>query len=217
MTEILLDDRPFATGEGVEPATVSQLLDRAKAGLVGTGRLLVSLRCDGETLSETRLESILEEPASRFGRLELYSDRPKTLVLEALTATRRSFGESFANLRETSDALATGDGPAAMSSLAVCVDAWNKAQEAIIKGGGLLGVDFESLQLDGRPVAEWLTELLERLRDLKDAVANRDHVLLADILRYEFDDVLQRWERMLDGFIEHVEALPDDAGCTPGA
>ncbi len=83
--------------------------------------------------------------------------------------------------------------------------------------GRLLGVDFESLQLAGRPVAECLTELLERLRDLKDAVANRDHVLLADILRYEFDDVLQRWERMLDGFIDHVEALPDDAGCAPGA
>ena len=56
---------------------------------------------------------------------------------------------------------------------------------------------------------QWLNDLASKLRELKDAIESRDHVLLGDILRYEFDETLEQWERMLDGFIAHVEGIEE--------
>ena len=75
-------------------------------------------------------------------------------------------------------------------------------------------LDFDDLEIDGRQITAWLNELAGKLGELKNAIESRDNVLLGDILRYEFDQTLQQWERMLGGFIAYVEQLggPESAG-----
>lgn len=216
LTTVRLDGRPFSPPGAPADVTLDQLLESAKSSLIGSGRLLVSLDCDGDTLTAERLEELMPEPISRFECLELHTEHPKGLVLAALEDTRRSFADTFSIIREASEALAAGDTAEAMKGLAESVGRWNQVQDAIVKGGVLLNVDFDSLTVADRSLSAWLGELLERLRDLKNAVESRDNVLLGDMLRYEFDEMLQGWEAMLAGFIRHVEQLPDDVGL-PGA
>ena len=57
-------------------------------------------------------------------------------------------------------------------------------------------------------VADVMSRLAAVLGTLKEAMESRDHVLLADILQYEMDDILRQWEVMLDAVIEHIEGRP---------
>jgi len=214
---IFLDNQPFADADLAPEATVGQLIDTVKATLTGSGRLLISLRCEDEPVSPERLESILPDPIRDFHRLDLQTDEPKQVVLDILTDAQQALSESFATLKDASESLSAGDQTSAMNHLADCMQSWGQVHDALVKGGSLLGIDFNTLSIAERPLVAWIGDILTRLRDLKEAIASRDHVLLADLLRYEFDDMLQGWERLLEGFVAHIEGLPASAGAAASA
>lgn len=206
---VLLDNEPLSA-EGLSPdASVAEWLEVAKARLEGTGALIVGLRHEDEDVPAERLEEMLSEPASRFEGLELVSGRPKEVVLEAMEQMRRAFGETFAAVQEAADALAAGRVADAMRTVGDCVKIWAQTQEAIVQGGRLMGLRLDDMEILDRPIAGWLDDLAGKLRELKDALASRDNVLLGDILRYEMDETLRQWERMLDVFIQRVEEIDD--------
>ena len=209
--KILLDDKPFCPEQLPSDATLTQLIEMAKAEVDGTGSVIVGVRHNDEDVPAERLEEMLPQPVSDFDNLELISGRPKQVVLEALAQVRTAFGETFVSIREAADVLAAGGLADAMTKLAECFGVWAQTHTSVVQGGALVGVDFDSLEIGGRPIVDWLNELSAKLRELKEAIVARDSVLLGDILRYELDETLQQWERMLDGFISHVEQLDEVA------
>jgi hypothetical protein len=212
---ILLDDKPL-TVEDVSPdASLAQLLDVAKGRLQGTGSVIVALRHNDEDVPVERLEQMLREPVSNLDNLELVTGRPTEVVLTALEEVRVAFAETFAEVKEAAEALTTGNLGAASRTLADCVGVWARTHEAIVQGGALVGVNFDEIEIGGRTMVDRLLVLVAKLRELKEAVESRDHVLLGDILRYEMDEVLQQWEQMLNGFIDHLRQLDEVAGCHP--
>lgn len=212
---ILLDDKPFTADDVSPDAPLSQLLDVAKDRLQGTGSVIVALRHNDEDVSVERLEQMLCEPVGNLENLELVTGRPNEVVLSALEEVRVVFAETFAEVKEAAEALTTGNVGAAATTLADCVGVWARTHEAIVQGGMLAGVNFDQLEFGGQPMVDRLKVLVTKLRELKNAVESRDHVLLGDILRYEMDDVLHQWEQMLNGFIEHLRQLDKAAGCHP--
>jgi len=212
---VLLDNQPLSIDHLAPDATMAQLIDVAKAQIEGTGSVIVALRHNNEDVAVERLEQMLSEPAGSFDNVELISGRPKQVVLDALELVRQAFAESFATVREAADALGAGKVAEAMTSIAECVSIWGHTHASIVQGGALAGVDFEGLDVAGRPLVDWLNELATKLRELKDAIESRDNVLLGDILRYELDDTLRKWEQMLDGFIWHIEQMDNAAQLLP--
>lgn len=210
-TKVYIDDQPFTAFDPKADWTVQRLVDAARSRLNGSGRLLIALRCNEVDVSPAHLETILSQPVSAYGRLDLLTEEPKPIVLDILKQSKQALSESFVLSREAAEALSAGDHAKAMSRLIDSVDCWSQVHEAIVNGGRLLNVDFDSVRIGERPVSAWLTDLVSRLSDLKEALEVRDNVLLCDMLKYEFDETLQGWERMLDGFVAHVEALPDEA------
>ncbi|MCZ6815904.1 MAG: hypothetical protein O7F76_04295 [Planctomycetota bacterium] len=213
-TAVYLDDKPFAAVDVESDSTVQRLIDAARTRLDGSGRLLITLRCNDVEVSPADLERILSQPVSDFGRLDLLSEEPKPIVLEILKHSRQALSESFALSREASEALSAGDSATAMSRLIDSVDCWSQVHEAVANGGRLLNVNFDAVRIGERPISDWLKDLATRLRDLKQALETRDNVMLRDLLKYEFDETLRGWERMLDGFVTHIEALPIETPST---
>lgn len=204
---VFLDDQALQLDSLTPDATVADLLNLAKDRLGGTGAVLVGLRRDQVDVPADELEKMLRQPVSDFTGLQLLSDRPERIVLEALRQVRAAFVDTFAEIQSATELLAVGKVTGAMQTLAVCVEVWGRTHTAIIQAGLLISIDFDELEIGGHRIAHWLGELAAKLRDLKAAVEARDLVLLGDILRYELDDTLQQWERMLDGFIAHVACL----------
>lgn len=201
---VTLDGRTLDLASLPAGTTVGHIIDHAKASLTGTNQLILSISCDGEQVTATQLKSVMKSPAEAFQSIELESGSPYRAVLDALGQTRQLLSETFATVKQVTDALAAGDLHAAMTGLVECVSAWSNVHESVVQGGALVGVDFDRLIIDGRHILDWLNELNGRLRDIRDAIQVRDHVMLGDILRYELDETMQGWETMLDGFIQHV-------------
>lgn len=203
MAQVLLDGRTI--GEELEStATVAAAIEIARGRLAAGRSIILGVTCDGRNVGLDLLASVLPRPLHEFSRVELTSGDAGAAVIEALSETRLSILDTYALVQQAADDISTGNIARGMNGLIECVNAWSQVHEAVVSGGQLLQLDFERLVLGGRPLLDWLGDLNRRLRDIKSAVENQDHVLLADILRYEMDETLQRWEDMLTALIEHV-------------
>lgn len=198
-----LDARPYCSGLS-STATVAEFIESARQSLDGTGRLLIGLRCEENDVPPDQLDAMLSEPVARFNRLELTSDRPSRVVEDILLHARTCLSQSFELVQDASEKFSSGNGVEAMTALIACIQSWGQVHEAIVKGGQLMRIDFEKLQIGNRSVQAWLAGLVERLRDIKNAVESNDLVLLADMMKYELDESLQEWEGFVDGLIEYV-------------
>ncbi len=207
MANILLDGRIIGE-ELAETATISSAIEYARRSLAGSGDIILGIACDGRDVGVDQIADVLPRAVQEFDRVEFTSGDASGAVIEALSETRLAILDTYATVQQAADDLSTGRIAAGMNGLVRCVNAWSQVHEAVVSGGQLLSLDFEQLVLNGRPLLDWLGDLNRKLRDIKSAVENQDHVLLADILRYEIDQTLQQWEDMLTALIELVRTGP---------
>ncbi|HPF38115.1 MAG TPA: hypothetical protein P5081_09155 [Phycisphaerae bacterium] len=209
MEHAFLDGKPLAT-EGIDAdASVSSVVERAKTMLLETygDSILLEVICDGEAIDAGRLEETLADPVSKYGRLEFVSGSRRTVVVESLRASKRSISDTFELVRDAANQLNAGSVASGMQRLIDCVEIWSQAHEAMISSGHLLELDMEELVIADKHVFEWLREPATKLRDIRDAIESRDHVMLVDILRYEMDEFLEGWEKMLEAYADYVQGM----------
>ena len=132
-------------------ASIGQALEVAKTCIQGTGRLILGLRVSEQEVDAEQLIDLLGAPIAEFDRLDFLSGRPQEMVLEALQTSRRAFEETFAVVKEASEALAKSDLSRTMSLLADCFNIWGQTHQAVCSAARLLQLDMDHLQLSGRP------------------------------------------------------------------
>lgn len=203
---VFLDTEPIATDALGPNAHVGQLLDMVKARVNGSGRLILGMKCNEEDVDSEEIASMVSTPITEFDRLDFISGDPRDMVLDALDGVRRAFEQTFQVVREAGDDLARGDAQRAMNRLADCFSVWGQTVDAVQSSGRLLGIDLDSFTIEDRTISHWVGDLATKLREVRAAIESRDSVLLADIVRYELDETMQAWDRMLAGFIGHIEA-----------
>jgi hypothetical protein len=216
--QILLDNEPLVVNDLNGSAIVAQYLSAAKARLWGTDRMVFGLRFDGEEVPAAQIEESLSRPIEDLESLEFISACASQVVVDALRETQKTLANSFVTVREASESLSKGRLAETMERLTDCIKVWSQTHEALVQSGSILELDFERVAITGRPLLEWLGDLAKRLREIRDAIAARDHVLLSDILHYELDETLSGWEQMLGGVIQHITMKHDeDAKARPVA
>jgi hypothetical protein len=203
---IYLDNEPL-TGEGLAPgATVGSMIEMARGRLSGSGRMVLGLRCGECEVSAEQLDEIWSRPCDMFDRLEVIAGRPGPLVADALAITRQALSQTYASAASAAEHLTAGNTAEAMRVLGECCAVWARVHESVVRGCALLSLDVSGVEVDDRPVSQWLRELAKTLVGIKGAIESRDTVLLGDILRYEMEQTLADWERMLDGLIDQAQA-----------
>jgi hypothetical protein len=68
----------------------------------------------------------------------------------------------------------------------------------------LVGRNLLQVSIESGTVADCLADLVERLRDLRDALEARDLVLLADLMQYEIPELCKKWKGLLLSLAESV-------------
>ncbi len=204
---VYLDEQPLPDGAIGDEATIAQAVEAARGRLVESGGLIVSLKCNGQIIGEDRIGTVMSQRIDEFDRIDLLSGDPQQVVIEAMNDIRESFQDTYAAVKGAAESLAGGKLDESMTLINRCVGIWVRANDSIVQAISLLRLRVEDIVIDERPLLDWLGDLTSRLRDLKEAIEARDHVLLGDILRYEFDETLEQWDRMLGGFVNHVQSL----------
>ncbi len=203
--QAFLNGNEVALNEIAGNATVGVVVDAVKGAIPDKGSILLEIACDGRTIHSEQITQILNRPATEYQRIECRSGNPAEIVVTTLNASLSVLAESKASALQAAEDLASGSLGPGMQRLIDCVEIWSQAHEAMINSGALLQFNFEELVIADRHIFDWLRDLGGKLKDIRDAIENRDHVLLGDILRYETEEFVEGWERMLNAYIEHVE------------
>ncbi len=202
--QVYLDDNPVDVSDQAG-MTVRQVAQQVRECLAPQERMLVAIHIDGHLVERDRLDEVLDSPAGEHGKIDFQSAVPRMLAREVLVHARALVAEAAPIREQAGEMLAAGQTARAMEMLGSCFAVWSQVQESMSRSVELLGLDLDQLQVDGKPASQMLDEFAQRLREVKEALENRDYVTLADILQYELQDTTERWQALLDLVIEQID------------
>ncbi len=201
--EILVNDHRYQT-TGPASQTLQALANEVcRMGEPGGQQVVVSLRCDGRDIAPGDLDSVLDIPVDRFARLELQTMSVLDQVRAALDQAIGVLDDASGLRHEVADHLAGGQHELAMQKLQRLVEVWKQVQQTTVMSAQLLSIDLEALRINERGLSDILEIIRTRLTELKLAMETQDFVLVADLLRYEFDEPLDNWLGLLTRLREY--------------
>ena len=197
---IYIDDQPT----DLAGANLGEVLTSASQGLAGDGRVLVEVMLDGKRLTGDELDKH-QHTALGDTEVRLTSADPKALALSTLEQIREHLPHA-GTLHEVAAEQLQADHPSeAMEHIAAAVEVWMQTQEAVLGSAGLVGLGLDEVEVDGEPMSAFTDELIQQLHGLKDLIAAKDTVALADALAYEWPAVVHRWDALIAALIEAIE------------
>lgn len=203
---IYVDDQPFAVSD-LSSKTIRDIAGEIRDGLLPKGRILVAIFLNSQTtpVPPGQIETTLDSPVSQYERVDFQTALPQTLAREVLKQSRALVAEATPICRQAGEILAGGQTARAMEMLGNCFMVWSQVQESMTKSVQLLGMDLAKIDVDGQPADELLQKFADELRQIKEALENRDYVQLSDILQYELQEVAPRWQALLDRLVAQID------------
>ena len=200
---ILTLDGQRVAEPGVASETLQGLLDQVRAMHL-KDRMILSVAINGQRLAETDLNSGLAQPVADDAQVDLESGEPIALVRTVLRQLAAEFVEAGGQLGGIADRLNSADTAAAIRDVGKFVGLWQTSYRALAQCGELIRRDLTGYECAGRTVKTGLTEVVEKLSELRGALEARDIVLLADLVRYELPPLTQAWSETLSNLADQV-------------
>ena len=196
---IHIDDQPSTLTAG----SMRELLATVSESLASTGRVVIEVKVDGESITGPALDD--DQPTAASSDIRVYSAKPGDLVVGILDEVRTQLAASQQMQQEAADLLQQDDPAKAMDLVKQSIDGWLQAQQAVGQSAQLLQLDLQAITVDDQPVMDRMNELITSLTELKDIVVANDFVALADALQYEWPEITDRWDAAIAAIIKHVE------------
>ncbi|NLX03866.1 MAG: hypothetical protein GXY33_01850 [Phycisphaerae bacterium] len=189
------------TGEG---RTLGEVLEAVRGHLAGSGRMIVSIECDGQVVPPEQVEQALGEQADKYWQIDFHTSAPAKLAGEALGAT----GELLNRVEELNELsagmLTQGRVREAMEHLGQLFGAWNDVYRGVHNTLKLLGIDAESVETPSGNAGTAMNRLMEQLQGVKSALENQDFTQLADLLNYELAPLAKEWQGIVEALLERL-------------
>ncbi|MHC4809521.1 MAG: hypothetical protein ACYTEV_04055 [Planctomycetota bacterium] len=204
---VLIDESPC----DATATTVQEALAAAAARAEACGRLIVEVMVDGTPWGSDELGS--EACCGRTAdEVRLTSIDRRELVSTTLGDAAEALARIDEGQRAAAESLQSGDTAGGMGRLAECLHLWLMVQEAVDMSLRAMDLRIDSVEHEGRPVSECIGELQQKLRGVRDALAGRDTVALADTLLYELPSVIEWWRAVLGTVQRTVRTSPAATG-----
>jgi hypothetical protein len=195
MGNILVDDRPLEPTFR-ESATVAEVFESVRDGVLGGGRVVVGVIVDGSLLEWEDGSPIWEQPFDRSMTLEITTDLPIVLsgalmdrAIECLPELRE-LQRQAANLVRREETQTRG-----VEMTLDILSRWKELQEAIVGVRALHQIDFdqEPWQEFGDDLGAAFRNVSERISEMREAFELRDFVLVGDLLEFEMVPLVDTW------------------------
>lgn len=204
--KILLDDTPC----DIDAANVGQAVAAAVGLAEDSGRLVVEVLVDGNSLSEDELQ---ETPRLEAGATEVkvLTTTMDTLLHETFLEAAAALGGAAESQTRAAEMLQAGDTSAGMNELVGALETWTGIRDAVVKGLELAGVDPEEIEFDGTRLTSAIASLQKSLATLKDAMVADDLAATCDCLLYELPTVNETWGTVLKGLAHRFRDDPSSS------
>lgn len=207
MLEVYVDERAYEIADSPE-LTVGRVLDRVRAAARASDRLVVSVSCRGRELSADELAAIAGQHASGTGRLDLVTRPALQVARDIFVHSLALFEATTEPSQEAADLLVQGQTVRAMEILAGSFASWQTAHDSIVQAIGLAGLKIDELCRDGQTVEQAVVRFRDALRQIRQALQDRDFVLLGDLLQYELPETLNGWKGAILALQSATESPP---------
>jgi hypothetical protein len=159
-------------------------------------RLVVNLLIDGEEPDLDRMSDVKRVPLN--GRtLFIETAEPRQMALDVLGEVEQQLDEADRLKGEAVDLLQRDAAVRAMERLSGCFSTWHHAQESVLKTAQLLRIDLARVSVSGQSLADVVGGFVGQLREVKQAMEDRDFVTLADVLTYEMTTTSRQWREAI--------------------
>lgn len=203
--QLFCDDQPVA-GAPPDIETIADTLRHVQSSVCHPERLVVRLRCDGQDVVSDGIETVLARQTSTVERLEVFTATRKGLVANVMNHASSSLQETEDAARRVADMLTEGKTREAMETFGECLRIWQQIHQAVTKSVAMLALDIEKITIQDEPMIDIISRPKDILVQVREALVNKDHVLLADLLQYEFRDVTDQWFAVIARIREEVES-----------
>lgn len=194
--EVYIDEKRVE-GDVAVSGTIEETVRAIQRDLCAPGQMVVGLRCDGKVIEGNAMADTLAQPASSLTRLDVFTGTRGALASDALGQAAQVLDDTAQRCGEVAGMLTAGNSSEAIEVLSQCVSAWQQIHDAVVKTVEMLEIDTEQT-VDGE---DKIASVMESLRDvliqIRQALQQNDHVLLADVIQYEFEDVADRWRKTI--------------------
>ena len=208
--ELFVDDNRLESPD-LTDETLEHVVRQVQADRCARGRIIVSLRCDGLEMTGNEMVARLREPASSVQRLEVFTGSPSGLVAEAMVQSAVALTDTEGERRRAADLLTEGNISDGVALLGDVLRVYQQIHDAVSKSLQMLELDAREVMIDGRSLQECFEAPTELLQQIKQALMAQDHVLLADILQYEFEDVVTQWQAAVADLRQRALALAEES------
>ena len=173
--------------------TIGQVLSH----LQKDNRLVVNLLIDGQEPDFARLPQVRQAPINGH-TLFIETAEPREMALEVIAEVETQLREADRLKSDAVDLLQKSGGAVrAMEKLSGCFSTWHNAQESVVKIARLLRLDLEAVRVGERSLSDLIGGFSAQLRQIRQALENRDFVTLADVLAYEMTETSAQWRDAL--------------------
>lgn len=194
----------------------SQTIDTEPLGLSTVGdviqhlqrddRLVVHILVDG---AEPDLDRIGQLRASPINGHTLFIETadPRQMARQLLAELSEQVERTRDDQRSSADLLQQGLAGKALERLAGCFRIWSNAEDAVSKVARLLRLDLAQVKVGDQSLMQSLQTIGEDLRQIRQALQDRDFVLLSDVLLYESSQTADRWAALLRALDSTITSL----------
>ncbi len=195
--ELYLDDR-IVDPEYFDEGTLEDAVRHVQEEHCADHQLVIALACDGNRLDAETMEVALAKPIPECEKLEIFTGTRAHLVKEAMNHCFDSLEQTERATEDIADRL-DGENPSdALRELGECMSIWVQIHDALAKSIEMLSINPETFKIGETPFIDALTKPKDVLLQVKEALEQKDNVLLADVLRYELTDATKTWLTIID-------------------
>lgn len=197
MSSILIDGAA-ADIQFAESANVSQVFELVRDAVWESGRIVVEVRIDGETVVWGDGAAVWLEPFDPSHLMEIQTAIALDLslsVLQEIGSRCPGFAEAH---RTAARLLREDDHQGGIEQTDKILPTWKDIHEGVRQVCLLHGIDYS--KREWADVAALLTPtfqaVLTQLHDLSESIEAQDIVLTADLLEYELAPLAEQWQEL---------------------
>ncbi len=195
MARILVND----VAQGVEntPRTWGELLQSLDRDLGEQGHLVTAARFDGVDEPSFRESACADREIEGFHTIEVDASTPVALLVRCLADAAVGIERLCDGAITLADQFRGHDIAGANANLAELGENIRALVQLVEALRMPLGINVDRLLWDGRPVPSHLEELAELVQSLIGAQEGHDWLTVADIIEYDLEPALRRWNSIL--------------------
>lgn len=203
-------DEQLLEGDFADAGTVEDALRQVQSSACAPGHIVVGLRCDGEDVPTNDMGATLAKSTSTLDLLEVFTGTPIALVVDAMNQASAALEGTEEGCQRVADLLTEGNTAEGIKTLGECLRVWQQIHDAVSQAIQMLEIDSTQVTVNDEPLATLVGRPKGVLLQVKQALESQDHVLLADIMQYEFETVTRQWHDIVNCLRQCAEELGRD-------